>query len=277
MIDHGGGIDAPARDARHAGQGLYRHLPHRCRPSDGVPSDFYSPALQPGSIRPGTVIYDTNGHVGIVYRVDAAGRIYYMDAHPDFTITAASMAPQFGQSPTALGGGLKNWRPLQLSGRAWKRRAARRPYRACPQRPDRGFFPGAVSAAPNRATAPRWPITARRWASMNMSAWRCRAGAAISIRSMNWNPPCGTLCNDLEDRAQAVDQAVANGISAPGCIRPKSRQHLSADDNDWESYATPARDARLRAAFVAVPSATWREMIGLWLDRDPRIVYDGHS
>ena len=36
----------------------------------------------------------------------------------------------------------------------------------------------------------------------------------------------------------------------------------------------PARDARLRAGFVAFRQ-DWREMIGLWLNRDPRIVYDG--
>src|SRR6185503_5434861 len=83
-----------------------------------IPSDFYSPALQPGSIRPGTVIYDTNAHVGIVYRVDDAGRVYYMDAHPDFTISRSVYGPQFGQSQASLGGGLKNWRPQQLQGAA---------------------------------------------------------------------------------------------------------------------------------------------------------------
>jgi len=30
----------------------------------GVLSDFYSPALQPGSIHPGSIVYDVNGHVG---------------------------------------------------------------------------------------------------------------------------------------------------------------------------------------------------------------------
>ncbi|MDE3114829.1 MAG: hypothetical protein KGL26_04430, partial [Pseudomonadota bacterium] len=45
--------------------------------------DFYSPALKPGAIRPGTVIYDPNGHLATVYRIDPDGRIYYLDAHPD--------------------------------------------------------------------------------------------------------------------------------------------------------------------------------------------------
>jgi len=29
----------------------------------------------------------SNGHVGIVYDIEADGRIDYMDAHPDFSVT----------------------------------------------------------------------------------------------------------------------------------------------------------------------------------------------
>ncbi len=47
-----------------------------------------------------------------------------------------------------------------------------------------------------------------------------------------------------------------------------------SDDNDWESYATPARDARLRAAFVQF-HRDLADMIQMWVNRDPRIVYDG--
>jgi hypothetical protein len=83
-----------------------------------------------------------------------------------------------------------------------------------------------------------------------------------------------TLCNDLDDRRQAVDQAVQAGITArlhPSAI--PANIYLS-DDNDWESYATPARDARLRAAFVQFHSDL-AGMIAMWINRDPRIVYDG--
>ncbi|HVW73995.1 MAG TPA: hypothetical protein VHC39_10180, partial [Rhizomicrobium sp.] len=114
IIDHGGGIDGPSA-IRAMLNTVYSGTYRVDAAQDGeIPSDFYSPVLRPGSIRPGTVIYDTNAHIGIVYRVDAAGRVYYMDAHPDFTISRSVYGPQFGQSPAALGGGLKNWRPLRL-------------------------------------------------------------------------------------------------------------------------------------------------------------------
>src|SRR5579884_3353058 len=37
-------------------------------------SDFYSPEIARGSIRPGTVIYDPNGHLAVVFRIEADGR-----------------------------------------------------------------------------------------------------------------------------------------------------------------------------------------------------------
>ena len=33
------------------------------------------------------MIYDPNGHVATIYRVEADGRIHYMDAHPDNSLT----------------------------------------------------------------------------------------------------------------------------------------------------------------------------------------------
>src|SRR5258708_39434025 len=69
-----------------------------------------------GTIRSGTVYYDVIGHVGIVYDSEPDGRIDYMDAHPDYTVTRSVYGPQFGQSPAKLGGGLKNWRPIKLVG-----------------------------------------------------------------------------------------------------------------------------------------------------------------
>jgi hypothetical protein len=116
IVDRGGGING-ARAMRAlldtAFTATYRtDAAQTC----GVLSDFYSPAIQPGGIRPGALIYDTNGHVGIVYRVDEARRLYYMDAHPDFTISRSVYGAQFGQNSMRLGGGLKNWRPLQLVG-----------------------------------------------------------------------------------------------------------------------------------------------------------------
>ncbi|HVZ28705.1 MAG TPA: hypothetical protein VG798_08640 [Rhizomicrobium sp.] len=272
IIDHGGGIDprrAITAMMENVFSGSYRI---DAGSASGMPSDFYSPALQPGSIRPGTVIYDPNGHVGIVWQVDVAGRIFYMDAHPDFTVSRSVYGAQFGQSPMALGGGLKNWRPLRLVGA---------------RRDGRSFIGGHVVVARQREI-PDFSLV--QYAGTDGQGRFVYDGvplgfyeyvrAAVSGGRTDYNPvyelraTMKTLCNDLGDRAQAVNQAVANGIAAkPHPARLPASIYLS-DDGEWEAYATPARDARLRAAFVQF-RADLSRMIGLWLRRDPRIVYDG--
>jgi hypothetical protein len=106
------------------------------------------------------------------------------------------------------------------------------------------------------------------------------ARVAVSGGKADFNPlyevqaTMRTLCNDLEDRRQAVDQAVQAGLTARNHPSQIPANIYLSDDNDWESYATPARDARLRAAFVQF-HRDLGEMIQLWINRDPRIVYDG--
>jgi hypothetical protein len=277
IIDRGGGID-PRRAILtmmdNVFSGTYRVDPGS---TAGMPSDFYAPALAPGSIRPGTVIYDPNGHVGIVWQVDAAGRIHYMDAHPDFTVSRSVYGAQFGQSPMRLGGGLKNWRPLRLEGARLVGAAGNGGH----------FVGGHVVVARQRDIA---DFSLVQYTGTDGQGHFAYDGvplgfyeyvrAAVSGGRTDYNPvyelraTMKTLCNDLNDRAQAVQQAVANGIAAkphPGALPPDI---YSSGDGEWEAYATPARDARLRAAFVQFRRDLAR-MIGLWLRRDPAIVYDG--
>lgn len=79
-------------------------------------SDFYSPKIGRDTIRPGTVIYDINGHVAIVYKVEDDGRVLYLDAHPDQTLTRSAFGAQFSRGDPALGSGFKNFRPIELTG-----------------------------------------------------------------------------------------------------------------------------------------------------------------
>jgi hypothetical protein len=272
ITDHGGGID-PKRAILALMDNVYSGT-YRvdAASTEGMPSDFYSPALQPGSIHPGTVIYDPNGHVGIVWQVDASGRIFYMDAHPDFTVSRSVYGAQFGQSPARLGGGLKNWRPLRLEG-------ARR---------DGRFLVGGHVVVARQREIPDFSLVQYQgtdgqghfvYGGVRLGFYEY-VRAAVSGGRTDYNPvyelqaTMRTLCNDLNDRAQAVQQAVANGIAAkPHPARLPDNIYLT-DDGEWEAYATPARDTRLRAAFVQFRRDLAR-MIDLWRMRDPRIVHDG--
>src|SRR5690606_23753461 len=72
IVDSGAGVNGPAAIRAMLGVVYSATFRTDMAKDSAIPADFYSPALQPGSIRPGTVIYDTNAHIGVVYEVDAA-------------------------------------------------------------------------------------------------------------------------------------------------------------------------------------------------------------
>ena len=279
FIDRGDGINGP-RAVREVidtvSSATYRS---DVTQDHGVPSDFYAPAIRPGSIRPGTVIYDTNAHVGIVYKIDGDGRIYYMDAHPDFTITRSVYGAQFGQSPARLGGGLKNWRPQQLKG-AHKDEAGHllggHIVLADNDQIEDFSLVQYVGTEPN----PKQDVKKARYIidgeEMGLYAY---VRTAMSGGKTSYNPlhelriAMKDLCRNLKDRANTVNLAISENIQNephPGHLP----ENIFDAGGDWEKYATPARDARLREGFAEFYSHM-AAMIDLWVKRDPRIVYDG--
>jgi hypothetical protein len=280
IIDPGGGIDGPAAIRAMLKVVFTATFRTNAGESGPPPSDFYSPALAPGSINVGTMIYDTNGHAGIVWKLGEDGRVFYMDAHPDFTITRSVYGAQFGQSPIYLGGGLKNWRPFRLVGA---------------KRTANGLIGGHMELDGNDAIAdfslvqylgtepnPSRDIKQARWFyNGNPLGFYEYVRVAVSGGRTDFNPvyelesTMKTLCNDLNDRAQYVNMAVAQQVAVKPHPPSLPANIYSSDDGTWESYATPSRDARLKAGFAAL-YRDMAAMLGLWQARDPRIVHDGN-
>ena len=280
IVDRGGGIDAPNTIREMLGtvfSGTYRTDASETR---GVLSDFYSPAPRQGTIRPGTLIYDVNGHVAIAYKVDEDGRIFYMDAHPDFTVTRSVYGAQFGLSSARLGGGLKNWRPFRLVGAHGD---------------GVGHLLGGHMAFAQNDQIPDFSLVQYAGTESNPSMDVKKAhfvynGAelgfyeyvrvAVSGGKMSFNPiyelkaTMKTLCNDLRDRAQYVDLDIKDGISVKNHPGRLPDNIYGSDDGQWEEYSTPSRDARIKTAFAQFYKDLG-EMIDLWIHRDRRIVYDG--
>ncbi|MGH6872024.1 MAG: hypothetical protein ACREHE_11015 [Rhizomicrobium sp.] len=280
MIDRGSGIDAPHEIVgmlETVFSGTYRT---DAGEKGGVLSDFYSPALQPGSIHPGTIVYDVNGHVGIVYKVDDHGRVYYMDAHPDFSISRSVYGAQFGRSPARLGGGFKNWRPFKLVGAhrdaSGHLLGGHMAYAENSQIADYSL----VQYVGTEANPKGDPLKAKYTYNGTALGFYEYARVAISGGKMDFNPiyelkvTMQTLCNDLKDRAQFVDQAVSEGYPDKEHPSRLPDNIYGSDNKDWEDYSTPSRDARIKTA-AAQFYKDMQEMIGLWIKRDPRIAYDG--
>ena len=280
ITDHGGGINAPPTILQIMAtvfSGTYRTDANERK---GARSDFYSPKLQPGSIRPGTAIYDVNGHVGLVYRVDGDGRIYYMDAHPDFSITRSVYGAQFGHPPARLGGGFKNWRPFRLVGA---------------HRDVGGALIGGHTVHADNNQIADFGLEQYFGTEPNPKNDENRARysydgvvlgpfeyvrVAVSGGKTSYNPvyelkmTMKTLCNDLNDRAQYVTQAIVEHIEKKAHPSRLPDNIYETGNLEWETYSTPSRDARIKTGFAQFYKDL-KQMIELWIERDPRIVYDG--
>jgi hypothetical protein len=249
---------------------------------DPVP-DLYSPKIDPKSVRPGTMIYDPNGHVGIVFKIDSDGSIQYIDAHPDNGLTHGYYDERFIRSRPGMGAGFKNWRPMMLTGAV--------------RRADGVYVGGHVVVAHNKdipdfsdeqyyGTGPRpaddadWdvggfaigaqPYSYYDFVRASLAGGKLEFDPVKEIREM-----VDSNCADLHYRADAVQLALDVGLEnrpQPDRLPP----NIYGTEGDWETYSTPSRDARLKTAFKEVREKAER-FVTMYHKNDPRLVYKGSN
>jgi hypothetical protein len=232
-------------------------------------TDLYPMKIQQGSIRPGTAIYDVNGHVALVYKVGDDGRIFYMDAHPDFTLTRSVYGAQFGRDVPGMGAGFKNFRPIKV-------------------------VHGRIVIADNNQipdySAEQFygtdPDPSGDWRQGKFLYNGIESGfyeyvrVAMAGGNLTFNPvvelkaTMKTLCNDVFDRQRFVDMAIEANLDRKSHPEHLPNNIYGTDNMEWEIYSTPSRDARLKTAFRALRDDMAR-LIQMWINRDERVSYDG--
>lgn len=247
--------------------------------ADKLFSDFYPVRVNRDAIRPGTVIYDPNGHVVTVYKVTKDGRVYYIDAHPDNSLTAGLYNSRFMRSYPGQGAGFKNWRPLRLTGAAWDQ--------------NYGYVGGKIVGAKDRelplySTEQYYGTTANpdwRQASfvfqgqqMDYYDWvrnRLADGPLVENPIDDVKIMTDELCNGMQERAIAVQVAITAGVHQKE--HPyKLPDNIYGAAGEWETYATPARDARLKVAFQEIRTYV-QEALRHHKARDGKVGYDGRN
>jgi hypothetical protein len=248
-----------------------------------LPQDLYSPAITPRSIHPGTVIYDPNGHLATVYRVDPDGRIHYLDAHPDSSMTRGFYDLRFVRSSPAMGAGFKNWRSGTLVGAVRQR--------------DGTFAGGHVVVPANKDLADfsveqfygngKRPADDDNWRAGTFTLnkevldYYDYVRARLAGGTLEFDPlkevhdMVESNCADLSYRADAVKVAIAAGImnAAEPAQLPSN---IYGTEGDWETYSSPSRDARLKTAFKELRDQVARFM-AMYQANDPRLKYKGQS
>jgi hypothetical protein len=54
--------------------------------------------------------------VAIIWKIESDGRVRYIDAHPDNSLTRGFYDLRFARASPGMGAGFKNWRPIRLEG-----------------------------------------------------------------------------------------------------------------------------------------------------------------
>ena len=256
---------------------------YRMHPDIETPleEDFYSPAIDPQFIHPGTIIYDATGHVGTIYRIDPDGRIIFLDAHPDNSLTRSFYNKRFARERPGAGAGFKNWRPVRLVGAT--------------RRADGALIGGHMELDPNSAiagfsdeqyygnAAPKpkdsdWQsgtfalngevLDYYDYVRAKMAGGKLQYDPVKEVREM-----VASNCADLQYREDAVKLAIGAGIenmAEPARLPP----NIYGTEGVWEIYSTPSRDARLKTAFKELRDSVER-FVNMYEARDAKLVYAG--
>jgi hypothetical protein len=217
-------------------------------------ADHYPVAITRESIRTGTVVFDPDGHVAIVYKVTEDGRIHYIDAHPDNSLTRGLFDREFGRAVPPMGAGFKRWRPQRLVGA---------------RRGDDGALSGGSIALAKDSELPDWSDeqffgTEQPRPALWTEARFVRDGQnhsfhdyvrfKLAFPGFKYDPideartRVRQLCREFSYRDASVKAAIRDSINRRP-QPPRLPNNIYATSGDWETYSTPSRDARIKAGF----------------------------
>lgn len=212
--------------------GMYRVAP------DVVGGDLYPPVIDRAGVRPGTAYYDPNGHVLVVVEVRPDGAVYLIDGHPDGSLTYKRFGQAFAIGTRRLGGGFQGFRPQRWDGAHLTRAGnAELPRFDGDSQWNRDAWQSI--AAPDAGVA---RVTYHQWVRQRLAAADAVVDPVQDLREQ-----VVALCRDVADRAAAVDAALAAGVHRQA--HPAQLPwNIYGTTGDWETWSTPSRDARLKAA-----------------------------
>ncbi|MFZ3231690.1 MAG: hypothetical protein WA160_15890 [Pseudobdellovibrio sp.] len=246
---------------------------------DKLFSDFYPIELTRDAIAPGTNIYDPNGHVAIVYKVTDEGRIYFIDAHPDNSLTSGLFGTKFVRSNPGQGAGFKNFRPFKLKGSQYNTTV--------------GSYVGGEIVPSKDNELPLHSIEQFFGTNLSIGDWKKGIfqidgktypyydylRMKMSLGNLKLNPMneikslAEDLCQTVQDRVEAVNSALKSGVQKKA-HPDRLPVNIYGTFGEWEEYSTPSRDARLKTSFKELRDLS-ENLNNLFNQRDPRLVYNG--
>ncbi|CAK8724947.1 Peptidoglycan binding domain-containing protein [Candidatus Electrothrix laxa] len=184
------------------------------------------------SIVPGTVYYDANGHVLVVSRVDDDGTVWFVDAHPDNSLTEKRFGSYLSRGSCKQGGGFRRWRHQEVSSSGSF---------TLTNNSNSPFFDEEQSQCQDSYLVDGLALDYHQWVKRMLATGSGKVDPIKEIQQQ-----LTALDQALQDRAISIDAAISFGIHKKS--HPSSLPYnIYGTEGDWEAYSTPGRDARLRA------------------------------
>lgn len=246
---------------------------------DQLFTDFYPVEISRDAIVPGTNIYDPNGHVAIIYKVTDDGKIYFIDAHPDNSLTSGLYGTKFERSRPEHSAGFKKFRPLHIEGAAYNQTLGS--YGGGVLRPAKDSdlsLHSLVQFFGTNNSRDDWKngkfqidgvtYSFYDYVRLKLSKGNLKLDPVTEIKSLGED-----ICQTVQDRVQAVDTALKSGVQNKS-HPDRLPANIYGTSGEWEEYSTPSRDARLKTSFVELRD-TAANLVNLLNQHDPRLVYSG--
>ncbi|MCI5194024.1 MAG: hypothetical protein D3915_13025 [Candidatus Electrothrix sp. AU1_5] len=184
------------------------------------------------SIVPGTVYYDANGHVLVVSRVDDDGTVWFVDAHPDNSLTAKRFGSYLSRGSCKQGGGFRGWRHQEVSSNGSF---------TLTSNSNTSFFDKEKTQCQSSYQVDGLRLDYHQWVKRMLSTGSGKIDPIQEIQQQ-----LSALDQALQDRVASIEAAVAHNIHEKA--HPSSLPYnIYGTEGEWEAYSTPGRDARLRA------------------------------
>jgi hypothetical protein len=229
-------------------------------------NDTFPVRVSRDAIRPGTVYYDSAGHVMMVYKVDPDGTVRFIQGHPGdekagayFTIAMLS-SKEHNRASSRSGGGFRNWRGYTYEGGKLKFRSNAEEPSFSGTEQFQNTFPAANGGTTNYFEYVRTKLC---------MPGQCGISPALVANKFQ------KICSDITERVDAVDAATSLGIHKkphPGI--PSNVYSAPPDRKEWEDTSSPSRDTRLRGAY-AEANEMIVNLVGMAARRDPNLAYTG--
>lgn len=217
--------------------------------------DFYSPALTPQAIMPGTVVYKHDGHTAVVYRIErSTGKIYYIDAHPDNTLTWGvideTWTRNMGGRPE-LGGGFKNFRPIISESSFF----GSRQYRMVTDRElENGYFSSEqykLFDDPKAKARYRDRKFSANVDYLDFLRLRMSDGSYRLDPVEQFKDDISRICKNMQYRREAVLEATEKNFHLQD-HPARLPDNIYGAQGEWERYSSPGRDVLFKQRVVTV-------------------------